>query len=91
MKSTKTLQLALFLIVNSHFSILNCVRAQQTSFPIIRNYTPKEYNGNPQVLSVLQDKRGSMYFGVGDGVMEYDGISWKNIPNENKSYVRQYH
>jgi ligand-binding sensor domain-containing protein len=53
--------------------------AQEQGFPIIRNYTPKEYNGEPRIWTVTQDHKGIMYFGGGDGVLEYDGINWRNI------------
>lgn len=59
--------------------------AQEIGFPIIRNYTPKEYNNASQVMSALQSNTGIIYFGVGDGVMEYDGVSWRNIPNEKQA------
>jgi hypothetical protein len=55
--------------------------AQEIGFPIIHNYTPKEYNGAPQVLSAIQDSRGMMYFGTSTGsVLEYDGVNWRTIP-----------
>ena len=72
-------QIVLFLIVNYQLSIINCVLAQEWGFPIIRNYTPKEYNNEPQVVSIIQDHRGIMYFGTGGSLLEYDGISWRFI------------
>ena len=60
---------------------------QESGFPLIRNYSPKEYKGDPQVWSVLQDKNTDiMYFGA-LGIMSYDGASWKEIPMPNKTYV----
>lgn len=29
---------------------------------ILRNYTPKEYNGTPQIFAILQDRRGATSF-----------------------------
>jgi len=60
--------------------------AQETGFPIIHNYTPKEYNNSPQVFSTVQDDRGILYFG-GNGVIEYDGVSWQTIPIEKNAFV----
>ncbi|TAE02570.1 MAG: hypothetical protein EAZ97_02460, partial [Bacteroidetes bacterium] len=56
--------------------------AQEIGFPLIRNYLPKEYNGASQVWSAVQDSRGIMYFGAGSALLEYDGVSWRAIPNE---------
>ena len=77
MKYTKILKNVL--ILHSTFLILNSLFAQETGFPIIRNYTPKEYKNEPQVVSIIQDQRGVMYFGAGRSLMEYDGISWRKI------------
>ncbi len=55
--------------------------------PLITNYTPETYGGNEQVWCVAQDDRGVMYFGTNDnGILEYDGKTWRAIPiPENKS------
>ena len=29
---------------------------------LLQTYSPKEYNGNPQIFDVVQDSRGIMYF-----------------------------
>jgi len=46
---------------------------------LLQNYSPKEYNGNPQIFDIVQDNRGLMYFSNQKGVFEYDGISWARI------------
>lgn len=51
----------------------------EIGMPLLRNYTPKEYNGEPQVWSILQDRRGVLYFGVPRAVLEYDGVTWRKI------------
>jgi signal transduction histidine kinase/ligand-binding sensor domain-containing protein len=81
-KIMRILRLILFFLCQT-FALL----AQEYGSPIIRNYTAKEYNNSPQIMTVLQDKRGVMYFGVDNGVMEYDGVSWRNILNKNRSSV----
>jgi signal transduction histidine kinase len=58
--------------------------AQERGLPIIRNYSTKEYKGAPQVFSTIQDNRGVMYFGSGSSILEYDGVSWRSIPNEKQ-------
>jgi Signal transduction histidine kinase len=49
----------------------------------MRNYTPTEYKGSPQIWSATQDNRGIIYFatGGGGGILEYDGITWRTLPN----------
>ncbi|SDB90787.1 sensor histidine kinase [Williamwhitmania taraxaci] len=59
--------------------------AQEIGFPIIRNYTPKEYKNAPQVMGAIQDSSGVMYFGVGSPTIEYDGVTWQSIQNEKNT------
>jgi serine phosphatase RsbU (regulator of sigma subunit) len=47
---------------------------------LLQNYSPKEYNGNPQIFDIVQDSRGIMYFSNQKGIFEYDGTNWGNIP-----------
>lgn len=54
-------------------------QSQEGGFPIIRNYTTSEYNNEPQVFAAIQDKSGVLYFSAADGIMEYDGVRWRNI------------
>ncbi|RPH25060.1 MAG: hypothetical protein EHM93_20155, partial [Bacteroidales bacterium] len=76
------------LIIFSAFSLIST--AQEIGFPVIRNYTPKEYNNSSQVWSIIQSHTGIMYFGVGGTVMEYDGIFWRNIPIDKQSSPRDF-
>ncbi len=52
--------------------------------PLIRNYSPGEYGAYAQNWSIVQDRRGVMYFANTGGVLEYDGVSWRliTVPNE---------
>ena len=61
-------------------------RGQEVGFPIIHNYLQKDYNNSSQIFGLTRDNRGIMYFGVGGGVMEYDGVSWRNISNTKDAY-----
>ena len=56
--------------------------------PVIRAFTPRNYNASPQNWASVQDQRGVMYFGNTEGVLEYDGVSWRKIPVTNESAVR---
>ncbi|MCK4663789.1 MAG: SpoIIE family protein phosphatase [Bacteroidales bacterium] len=55
--------------------------------PFIRNFSPKEYDGSSQNWAIVQDKRGFLYFGNNDGVLEYDGKNWRLIEVSNNSIV----
>ncbi len=46
---------------------------------LFQNYSPKEYNGNPQIFDIVQDSRGIMYFSNQKGIIEYDGTKWSTI------------
>ncbi|MGH7599615.1 MAG: SpoIIE family protein phosphatase, partial [bacterium] len=56
--------------------------------PFIRNYNPKEYGAAFNYWAIAQDQRGVMYFGNWNGILEYDGVSWRLISTPNKSGVR---
>ncbi len=50
----------------------------------ITNYSRKDYKSHSQNWSIIQDKRGVIYLGNQGGVLEFDGVSWKEIipPNQ---------
>lgn len=61
---------------------------REVGLPYIQNLSPKDYGGEIQNFSPVQDQRGLMYFGNHKGVLVYDGVSWRCIPIPNKSLVR---
>ena len=66
----------------------SAIRDPEAGRPFVRNYSPKEYGAVDQNWTVLQDKRGVMYFGNNLGVLEYDGVAWRLIPVPNKTAIR---
>jgi len=56
--------------------------------PFIRNYNPRAINAAPSNWSIVQDQRGIMYFGNAEGILEFDGVSWRKITTPNRSVVR---
>jgi ligand-binding sensor domain-containing protein len=59
------------------FFVLAKVYSQDPGMPFIRNYPASEYRASQQNWTIAQDSRGVMYFGNNDGLLEYDGISWR--------------
>jgi len=55
--------------------------------PKIRNYAQNDYKAYSQNWGIVQDKRGIMYFANGNGVLEYDGVSWRLTPAGEKNQV----
>lgn len=64
------------------------IQAQKWSIPYITNYSPKTYDAGSDNWSILQDKRGVMYFANSAGLMQYDGTRWELFPVKNTSIVR---
>lgn len=61
----------------------------QQGNPYIQNYNDKDYNTpENQTWAIVQDHRGVMYFGNNNGVLEFDGTSWRLIEITNKSAIR---
>lgn len=87
----KNLFLALFLFA------FNLVFPQQKEGKIIigekgyypyTNYSSKVYKAAPQNWAILQDKRGVLYVGNNEGILEYDGTNWRLIKVANETNVR---
>ena len=56
----------------------------EAGLPVIESYNARAYNGFPQVWTILQDRRGIMYFGNSGGeILEYDGVTWRKITTAN--------
>lgn len=59
-----------------------------SGIPLLQNYSPKIYNGGTQNWAVTQDHRGLIYIGNAQGILEYDGVSWRLILLPNNAVVR---
>ena len=78
--------LLFFFLINSFLPY--SAFAQESGVPLLRNYSPEEYNSEPQIWAITQDQRGIMYFGASDGILEYDGSDWRKICTPKKQVVR---
>lgn len=79
-------------IVYSICFILICTNGisqiKSIGIPNITNFSRKDYHASTQNWSVTQDKRGVMYFGNNDGLLEFDGVHWRLMQMPNSSVVR---
>jgi signal transduction histidine kinase/DNA-binding response OmpR family regulator len=62
--------------------------APEIGVPVFQGHSFKEFKDVGQIWTILQDKRGIMYFGNSGGdILEYDGATWRRITT-NMSVVR---
>ncbi|PLX12672.1 MAG: hypothetical protein C0597_12780 [Marinilabiliales bacterium] len=61
---------------------------KSVGIPNITNFSRQNYHASTQNWSAIQDKRGIMYFGNNDGLLEFDGVNWRLIQMPNSSVVR---
>ncbi|MEZ4687323.1 MAG: hypothetical protein R3B47_15020 [Bacteroidia bacterium] len=60
---------------------------QAYGYPFIQNFGPDDYPGLGQNWAVVQDSQGLIYVANGNGVLQFDGVSWRNIEIQS-SHVR---
>ncbi|MFP4604393.1 MAG: hypothetical protein ACLFNJ_03335, partial [Bacteroidales bacterium] len=77
--------LSLFIIP---FSIVFSQEEEINGLPFITNISPQEYGQHVQNWDILQDNRGIMYIANGNGVIEYDGETFRLIELPGKETVR---
>ena len=89
---TKQINLLIVILVLSFTAVIFCRSSgneyREFGNPFIKYYSPKEYKAAPANWSILQDKRGVMYFGTEGQVLEFDGVSWRIIEVPFSSAVR---
>ena len=55
----------------------------------IKNFSESDYNNAAaQNWSIIEDNRGVMYFGNNDGILEYDGTTWRLFKLNNGGFVK---
>jgi len=77
------LSLIICFVVSSAFAEIKSV-----GIPFIRSFSKRDYKGGSQNWEMVQSSNGLMYFANNDGVLEFDGNSWRLIPMPNSSVVR---
>ena len=51
-------------------------------------YSPQDYQAQPQNWAFAQDGRGVIYVANNNGILEYDGVSWRLIRTATNTIVR---
>lgn len=59
----------------------------ESGLPHTKNFIPEDFNGNVQNWGFVEGNDGIMYVANSDGVLEYDGNSWRSISLRNNSIV----
>lgn len=60
----------------------------EEGLPLLRNYQPVETGAGTQNWNVLQSPRGFLYAANNEGVLEYDGVSWRSISLPHQGMAR---
>ena len=71
------------------FILLVCtgfLRGQET--PRIRNFTPNDYAAQNQNWALTQSTDGWLYAGNNGGLLEFDGVRWRNLSLPERQTVR---
>ena len=81
-------------------SLITVGQENEMGIPFAENFPPKSYGYESQNYSITEDNQGILYVGNLSGVLEYDGTSWRIIPqngrpqlavdSKNRVYVGSY-
>lgn len=63
-------------------------QVKNIGLPNIINYKRTTYNGGTQNWDIDQDRIGNLYFANNEGLIQFNGTTWKNYNLPNKSNVR---
>ena len=55
---------------------------------MLTNFLPQDYFAESQNWAIVEDDRGIIYVGNGSGILEYDGVTWKQISLPNRIMAR---
>lgn len=70
------------------FTISFFGQVKNIGLPDVRNYKRNEYKGGTQNWNIGQDKNGNLYFANNNGLLQFDGSSWRCYPLPNLTSVR---
>ena len=76
------------LFITCTFFIPFTLSSQERGLMLSKHYSLIEYKAGLVNWAVIEDNRGVMYFGNNEGLLEYDGVNWRQIPISKNSHVR---
>lgn len=82
----KTFSFYILLVLVSIFHIH--AQKNEIGFFPITNFTPNEIGALPQNWAITQDNRGIIYAGNREGLLEFDGSTWRKIKTPGEDDVR---
>lgn len=76
--------MVLAVLVMTLLSPMAFAQVKNRGIPHIINYPKKTYRAATQNWCIAQDRRGFMYFGNNDGLLEFDGKRWRlySLPDQ---------
>lgn len=68
---------ALILVLGLSALSISPLYGVDKGYKFIRNYSPLEYDHQPQNWEMVQAENGILYFANQGGILEYDGVTWR--------------
>ena len=87
-RTTKNIIVTVCISLLSIAAICAQPTGSESGIPFIQHYAPEDYHAHVQNWASVQDRRGIMYFGNSEGILEYDGVGWKLITTQKSTHVR---
>jgi class 3 adenylate cyclase len=81
-------QFAISAVALAAAGLLNAGFNPETGDYVFQHYSAKQYGASPQNWAVAEDRRGVMYFANTEGLLEFDGSSWRKLTLPGGSTVR---
>ena len=78
----------IYIIFFTLFTISIFSQVKNIGLPDVRNYKRNEYKGGTQNWNIDQDKNGNLYFANNNGLLQFDGATWRKYPLPNLTSVR---
>ncbi len=85
-KIFKLYLIIIFVSLFTHIEVLS--QNIEIGKPFTKTYSHKEYNSGRINWCITQDSRGVLYVGNEQGILEFDGNSWRKIEVPNSEVVR---
>ena len=87
-KNMKLIKSYFYITFFTLFSLAVFSQVKNIGLPDVRNYMRNEYKGGTQNWNIDQDKNGNLYFANNNGLLQFDGASWRKYTLPNSTSVR---